>query len=142
MFILDNKNRLFNAKVNRFENNIFQAYIENKNGELMGEITFKIYGNKTWIFSISTEKIFQRSGVGKALISICEFISAKKRVQKIEGKFCPQNDAARPFYEKNGYQIMNDSYNSYIYKVLDIDKIVQSFDKSIFNNAKELMSEC
>ena len=138
MFVLSEKNKLFNVKVNSFDDGIFQAYIEDKSGQIQGEITFKIYADRTWIYNIHTEEKFQHIGVGQTLLDICEYISAKKRVYIIEGKYFPRNDYAQPFYKKNGYSIDKDDYDLQIYKRLNIEKVFERLKNRIFQSAKEL----
>ena len=101
----------------------YEVNIENEDGCLMGEISFVIKQNKTWIYNIYTEKEFQHRGVGQALLDICEFCSALNDVKKIEGLYCPSNAYAYNFYEKNGFIFENKRYEIIIKKEIDIEKV-------------------
>ena len=94
----------------------YEVEIAHENRERMGKINFKIKDRETWIYSIYTEEKYQHMGIGKALLEICEYLSSLKRVKLIEGKFFPTNEYARPLYEKNGYSINKESYETFITK--------------------------
>ena len=82
----------------------------------MGEISFKIKSGKTWIYNIATEEAYQHNGIGQALIYVCEYMSATRNVKLIEGKYYPSNEFAKPFYDKNGYEIIKEGYETFIQK--------------------------
>ena len=109
----------------------------------MGFITFKIYKNVLWIFKLATHQAFAHQGVGSALIDITEYFAITKNANRIEGKFVPDNEFARPFYEKNGYYVPNktkswDDYdeNWILYKDLNAKKINAKISPNIKINQK------
>ena len=121
---------IFNAQVQQ-KNNEYDVKIQAPNGETMGRIAFVVNKGTTFILHISTEEKFQHQGVGQALIDICEYISALQRSFHIEGYYFPTNEYAQLFYQKNNYIIEKDSYNSYVYKIIDVDKTRQRLKNRI-----------
>ena len=85
--------------------------------EQMGFITFGIKQNNkyAWLYKIETNKKFFNQGVASAVLDVAEYIIIKNGIKRIEGVFFPSNDAARPFYEKNGFFVPNKtkSWDSY-----------------------------
>jgi GNAT superfamily N-acetyltransferase len=111
---------------------LYQIIVESDDGrEIFGEISFKIKKDRTWIHSISTEYRYQHQGVGQALIELCELCSAVKGMNKIEGLYCPGNEYAYPFYEKNGYNIEEEGCYLYIRKTIDIEKTIERIESKL-----------
>lgn len=104
-----------------------------KNKEKIGFINFEIKNNKTWIYKIETNKNYLHQGVGTALIDMMEYISMLNKIERVEGKYYPENEYAKTFYEKYGYYIPNQkrSWDEYdetwtMFKNLDYNKIKQN----------------
>lgn len=120
MKYLSKNGKEFNVEIIEDKHNDFYE-VQVVDEEVMGYATFKININKnyTWLYKIVTNEKYQHMGVGQALLDIIEYISCKKLVRNIEGKFYPNNEYAKPFYEKNNYQIYKDGYDTYVGKRLD-----------------------
>lgn len=119
----------FNLQILK-NNNFYEINCMSQNDENMGFITFKIYNSILWIYKIETNKNFYRQGVASAILDITEYIAITHNANRIEGKFMPNNQYARPFYEKNGFEVPNkvkswDTYDPYwiMYKCLDAKAI-------------------
>ena len=134
MKLLGKNNLEFYFQVNRIEDDFFQFCPENEHGEHMGAISFKIHQGKAWIYSIATKPEFQHKGVGQTLIDLFECYCANRRCYIVEGKYMPSNESALPFYQKNGYDIYRDGYDQFIYKRLNIKKILNNFKFDIVDN--------
>lgn len=104
----------FDIKVAYYSSNDYYKIEVIENGVQKGYLTFSIKRGQAWIYKIATKPEFSRQGVGKALIDTFEFILSGKRISSVEGKFYPDNEYAKPFYEKNGYQIYKDDYETYV----------------------------
>lgn len=113
----------FNIKVAYYSSNNYYIIEVLEDGVKKGYLTFCIKKGQAWIYKIETKTEFSRQGVGKALIDTFEFILSGKRINSIDGKFYPDNEYAKPFYEKNGYQIYKDDYETYVCKYLDTQKV-------------------
>ena len=110
----------------------------NKDDVEMGFVTFKIYNDILWIYKLETNSKFYRQGVASAIVDITEFFAIKHGANRVEGKFFPTNEYARPFYEKNGYFVPNKvkSWDNYdpcwiMYKVLNPKEITQKVAPNI-----------
>lgn len=112
-------------------NRFFSVSIEED--DIMGSATFKIYDSKktTWLFKIETKKEYQHMGIGQALIDIVEYISCLNHMQRIEGRYFPDNEHAKPFYKKNNYEIYKEGYDSFILKNLDRKHIFTDIEPRI-----------
>ena len=88
--------------------------------EMIGSIDFKVYPEKqkVWIYKIEVKEKYQSRGYGEELLKLFEDYCRKHRIFYVEGKFYPENDHARPFYIKHGYEIYKEYYSTYIYKDL------------------------
>ena len=95
------------------------------NGDEMGFATFSIKKKErsVWLNKIKTNPNYQDTGVAKAIIDILEYFTFEKRLCLIEGKFKPENEFARPFYEKNGYEIYKEYYETFVSKYIGHDSI-------------------
>lgn len=85
----------------------------------IGYVTYKLKssGRRTaWLQKIEVHKQYQSQKFGDLLIRLMENDLAQNGCNEIEGKFWPTNDHARPFYEKHGYEIVKDDYETFIYK--------------------------
>lgn len=128
-------------KVNDKEFNIDVEYSEKdkffllkaKNSNFqMGHVSFQLKKDKTiWIYKIVTNKMFYHQGVATALIYAMEYFAYNFNVKTIEGKFYPTNEFAKPFYEKLGYEIYKEDYDTCLYKDLDYNFIVNNIKPNI-----------
>ena len=60
-----------------------------------------------------------------------EYFALQNRAQVVEGKFYPENEFAKPFYNKYGYSIDKEDYETYIYKTLDYKRIKENIEPNI-----------
>lgn len=104
----------------------------------MGCVSFRFFDDILWIYKLETNPKFYRQGVASAVMDIVELMAIKRGINKIEGRFFPSNDAARPFYEKNGYSVPNktkswDDYDPHwvIHKTLDAKAIKEKVAPNI-----------
>ena len=101
----------------------------NADGEKMGYLTFKMNaGQKAWIYYVYTNEKFYHQGVGRALLQTFEKIAFENGIRFVEGKFYPENQYARPLYNKTGYKIERDGYETLIYKTLEDEKFIESLE--------------
>ncbi len=128
----------FNSKMIYHKNDDYYVIkILNKNGT-MGYLTFKIkhesYANIIWLNKIETYKKFAHQGVGTALIQLLEYFAYKNNINYIEGKFYPDNEYAKPFYEKYGYKIEKEYYETFVSKRLEFDKIKKEIEPNLIKD--------
>lgn len=109
------------------EDNFYTTTAMSMQDEKMGYITYKFIPNErlAWLCKIETYENFQHRGVATALLSFFEHQAHSKRFFKIEGKYYPTNDFAKPFYQKMGYSIEKDGYEQYVDKYLNQDSTIQ-----------------
>ncbi|NCB48396.1 MAG: GNAT family N-acetyltransferase [Clostridia bacterium] len=90
---------------------------------LLGQMTFKIdqesFTKKIWLYKIETYGENQHNGIGSKMISFLERFAIQKRIYYIEGKYFPENDKAKDFYEHRGYTIEKDGYDWFVCKSLN-----------------------
>lgn len=103
--------------------------------DVMGYATFKLkrqrYFDSVWLYKIETNKEYAHKGVGSAVINLLEYFAYQNRAHTVEGKFFPENEYAKPFYDKFGYSIEKEGYETYIYKTLDFKTIKQTIEPNI-----------
>lgn len=109
------------------EDNFYTTTAISMQDEKMGFITYKFIPKErlAWLCKIETYENFQHQGVATALISFFEHEVRSKRYYKIEGKYYPTNEFAKPFYKKMGYTIEKDGYEQYVDKYLSQDSTIQ-----------------
>lgn len=93
--------------------------------EEIGFATFKFSEKRranVWLQNIKIKEKFQSKGLGKVLIKMFENFCYDKRRYIIEGKFYPENNHSKTFYENNGYSIEKEYYETFIYKDLRFEK--------------------
>ena len=116
----------------------YEVEIVADNNERMGKINFKIgkkeNSNETWIYNISTEQKYQHIGVGKTLLKICEYMTSRKGIKVIRGRFLPSNEYAKPLYEKNGYEITKYKDEAFFCKKISIKKTQESVSKILLDD--------
>lgn len=118
-------------------NNFYEVKAIGENFDVMGYANFIFCptDKKVWLYKIETKERYQGQGVGQAVLDIMECVIVSKRYNKIDGKFFPTNEHARPFYEKNGYTIEKDGYETYVGKVLCAESVIQRVQKNLSNFA-------
>ncbi len=89
-----------------------------KSGDEIGYVSFKIKKFKAWLQKIEVKPEYQSQKFGHLLIALFEEYLMERRCREVEGKFYPANHHAKPFYEKHGYTIEKDGYDTIIYKFL------------------------
>ena len=115
-FVIEQPNELGTRKITA------NIYPEKNKSQQVGLLTFKLgkgyfSDNQATLFFIESK--LAKLGLGTYLIKIFEEIAYTERFQSVIGKFYPTNDAAKPFYEKNKYEISKEDYQWYIDKYLD-----------------------
>jgi len=114
----DNKKIKVKHEFNEENNYHTLTAISEKNSP-MAVLTFKVDRNKNiWLYKIKVKDEYQRMGASTALIYAMENFAIKNKIRFIEGKFYPENAYAKPFYEKLGYQIYKEDYETYVGKSL------------------------
>lgn len=139
------KEKQFNSKMIYHKNDDYYTIKIMNENSTMGYLTFKIkregYNNSIWLNKIETYKKFAHQGVGTALIQLLEYFAYKNNLQYIEGKFYPDNEYAKPFYEKYSYKIEKEYYETFVSKWLDFDKIKKEIEPNLIKNTKKLQQE-
>ena len=74
------------------------------------------YSRNLWLTKIFVNESERFKGVGQKLIDALEYFAKSRHIDNIEGKFYPDNLYAKDFYEKNGYEIWKDGYETYVSK--------------------------
>lgn len=144
---LTNSNEVeYDLNVNKQED--FYNVVCVLSNEEAGFINFEIKDNKTWIYKIETKENHYHKGVGTALLNAMEYISMLNNTKRVEGKYYPDNKYTKPFYEKYGYFIPNQtkSWDDYdetwtLYKDLDFNKIKEYAENKIKENDIEQETE-
>lgn len=87
---------------------------------------FEKNGTSVWLQNIQvTDENFLSKGVGKAMLKMFEDVCTNARRFYVEGKFYPVGigaDLSKDFYNRNGYTIYKDDYETYIDKSLPREK--------------------
>ena len=133
MILKEKKFKKYSVIIEDDENDITIKIVANNiNSDEIGSISFKFnYQNRSvWIYKIEIKKEFQSQGFGDMLIEIFEAYCQSKRFFQIEGKFYPENDHAKPFYEKHGYQIDKEYYDTFISKNIEMKNEILQKDFS------------
>ena len=124
---------------NYINDNDFCTIQLNTQSEQIGFINFKLNSKNpksVWLNKIQIKEKYQSNGLANILLELFETYCKDKRYFTIEGKFYPENDHAKPFYEKNGYTIEKEYYDTYIYKDLSTTYLNSTQNKE--NLEKEL----
>lgn len=122
---------IFNLKVfYNVNDDYYEIKAYNGINQEVARLTFK--ANKQhryiWLNKISTDEKYQHKGYGTALIYALEYMAKKLRFDQIEGKFYPENEFAKLFYDKHDYAIYKDGYETFITKSLDYEEIKQQIE--------------
>ena len=121
------KGNIYSIKFNYDKPNKFfriSCYGDDNENEL-GYLTFKVSGRyNDCIFAYQLENTSEVGrGVGSALIDGLEYFALQNRINKFEAKFFPTDDRAKSFYEKRGYEIFKDGYETMLFKCYYDDEI-------------------
>lgn len=117
----NNTNITFN--VNKSDNkSLFVIKALDSDENIVASATFKLKCGYCYLNRIEIENFkYAHLGLCSQILKIIEQISIEKRCKFIEGKFCPFGELgphAKSFYNKNGYEIYKDGYETYISKDL------------------------
>lgn len=88
----------------------------NEKDENIGYVNMLKNSRGLWLNKIFVEEQERFQGVGQALLNAFEAFIERFGYTYVEGKFYPENTYAREFYEKNGYTIDKDGYETYVSK--------------------------
>ncbi|MBQ7884973.1 MAG: GNAT family N-acetyltransferase [Clostridia bacterium] len=115
--------------------NYYTINAYNTHGEVVSFATLKpnYSPRQMWLYKISTLENYQHKGYATAVLKVMEYLSIQLRFNCIEGKYFPENEHAKTFYDKHGYTVYKDGYESYVTKVLDYEEIKQNIEPNILN---------
>lgn len=135
-------NKEFEAKIlYNSDDDIYRIEVLN-GSKVMGYATFKLkrqrFLDSIWLYKIETNKEYAHKGVGSAVINLLEYFAYQNRAHTVEGKYFPKNEFAKPFYDKFGYSIEKEGYETYIYKTLDFKTIKQNIEPNIIGYEEQL----
>ena len=113
--------------------NFYTINAYNTKGEVVCHATFKTSYSprQIWLYKIATAENYQHKGYATAVIKAMEYFAFKSRFDQIEGKYYPENEHAKSFYDKHGYIIYKDGYESYVSKALDFEDIKDNIEPNI-----------
>lgn len=95
--------------------------VRSKTSEVAANAYFKIKDGVCFLGRIEVLQKYSHQGVGTKILNIIEQIAISNYCRAIDGKFFPFGNLgiyAKSFYEKNGYEIYKEDYETYIYKRL------------------------
>lgn len=115
----------------------------NSKGEVVCTATAKPQRllSQMWLYKISTKEGYQHKGYATAVLKTLEYLTQYLRYRWIEGKFYPDNEFAKPFYDKHGYTIYKDGYETFVIKTLDYDEIKEDVEPYITDFKIETLAE-
>lgn len=79
-----------------------------ENAKIIGTILGAFNGRRAWIHHLAIDPEYQKKGLGSILLNKTEKKLSKKGATKILLYISLDNLKVAPFYEKNGYSVMND----------------------------------
>lgn len=128
--------RIFDIDVIHFaDEDYHELRPKTEDGRQVGFLNFKLNRKRGRLVELNKIKIydeFQGKGYATALIKAFEYYVATKLMGfMVEGKFYPDNHRAKPFYEKNGYEIEKDGYDTMVTKILDLEKIKKDISPNV-----------
>lgn len=77
-------------------------------GKIIGTVFGTFNGRWAWIYHLAVHPKWQHKGIGKTLLAQAEKALYAKRATKILLAVALTNLKVAPFYEKQGYSVMND----------------------------------
>lgn len=142
-YISTKQNKTINLKLENVNDNSYMLLALSNTDEIMGSAYFSVNykERKVWLKKIETDEKYQNQGVGKALIDVLEFFTINQNMRYIEGKFYPDNEYAKPFYLKNGYEIYKEDYETFVGKFLNAEEVLSNAKDKIINYEIENNSE-
>ena len=83
--------------------NFYTINAYNTKGEVVCRATFKTSYSprQIWLYKIATAENYQHKGYATAVIKAMEYFAFKSRFDQIEGKYYPENEHAKSFYDKH-----------------------------------------
>lgn len=90
-------------------NNPSSCFIAVENKQTIGTILGTFNGRRAWIYHLAIHPNWQKMGYGSALLQQAETILRSKSATKILLSVGISNLKTVPFYEKNGYHVINDA---------------------------------
>ena len=127
------KNKLFPYNKPEQTDQYYMCAMEAKSpsGESLGNAFFDVYeGQRVYISSIFTKEEYRGLGIGSKMLGVIEFVATSFGAQYIDGRFHATTEHAKEFYEKNGFEILDeDEPSASIKKCIDKNK---SFDDITF----------
>ena len=103
--------------------------------------TYQTYSRQIFLSNIEVVPEFRYAGIGQFLLNILEQDALISRFDSIEGKYFPSNEYARTFYDKNGYEIYKDGYETYVCKQIDLDAERDEKTVDLIHKLNESISE-
>lgn len=85
-----------------FNDGLFFVALDNDN--VAGTVMAGYDGHRGWIYSIAVSPVWQKSGLGSALLSFAEKRLAEKGCMKINLQIMEGNEPVEAFYLSNGYK--------------------------------------
>lgn len=102
--------------------NFHLANAMNQTEEILGYVSFYVIiennRKRIWLNKIATDKEYRNIGIGSKLLEFLECYARRKRIYYIEGRYFPENESAKSFYENRGYSIEKDGYDTFVCKNL------------------------
>lgn len=102
---------------------------------LLGQMTFKVnkdsFIRKIWLYKIETFSDNQHKGIGSKMLRYLENFARQNQIYYIEGKYFPENEFAKDFYEHRGYLIEKDGYDTLVCKSLSKDDEIYKAQQSL-----------
>lgn len=85
-----------------FNDGLFFVSLDNDN--VVGTVMAGYDGHRGWIYSIAVSPVYQKRGLGSALLSFAEEKLAEKGCMKINLQIMKGNEPVEAFYHSNGYK--------------------------------------
>lgn len=109
------------------------------NDKIIGFINYRFnFKNRSvWLNKIVVEEKERNQGVGKNLLNLFENDCLNKRISSVEGKYYPETDnqIVKNFYEKNGYSIEREGYDTCIFKLLSPNNFNDTSNLNLIDNS-------
>lgn len=133
-----------NIKITHYnDKDYYLIQVLNEDNKEMGFLSFKAYDDYIWIFKLETHEEYRNKGVGSALLNMLEYMAKYKWKNSIEGKFYPDNEFAKPLYEKFGYSFDYELTGQTIFKYISFDKVKEEIAPKVkdFNVIEQQKNE-
>lgn len=80
-----------------------------KGKKIIGSILGTFNGRRAWIYHLAVDPKYQRLGYGSMLLKKTENILKKKGAHMVNLSVLFSNLKVAPFYEKKGYEVINNA---------------------------------